>query len=334
MYNHYIAVDWAKSNMAIARMTDKSSKINVIDVPADVSELKLYLKKLVGKKILTIEETTTSQWLYTELKNSVDKLIICDPYRNRLLSEGAKTDKVDAKKLVKLLKADLLKEIFHSGDEYYHLRKFVSSYENLIGAGVRLKNQKSALLRASGLDKKEEGKLTNKDDLFVLERIDKGLELYEQEKALYLREIHKKVKASKKIKELIKIPGLGEINGVKLISRVVDAHRFKDRNQFWSYCGLVKLDRISGGRSYGKKNPRYSRLMKYIFKTAALAAISGDNPIRDYYDYLITEKKYPDHNARHAVARKIAAISYGVLKSGKKYEPYRRKEVIKNKADK
>ena len=46
MFNHYVAVDWAISNMAIARMTSKSNKIQVVDVPADVKELQLYLKNL------------------------------------------------------------------------------------------------------------------------------------------------------------------------------------------------------------------------------------------------------------------------------------------------
>jgi hypothetical protein len=32
MFNHYVAVDWAMSNMAIARMTEKSNDIKVIDV--------------------------------------------------------------------------------------------------------------------------------------------------------------------------------------------------------------------------------------------------------------------------------------------------------------
>jgi len=63
------------------------------------------------------------------LKDCVEKLVICDPYRNKLLSEGAKTDKIDAEKLVKLLKADLLKEVFHSGDKFIKLRKIVSGYE-------------------------------------------------------------------------------------------------------------------------------------------------------------------------------------------------------------
>ncbi len=44
IYDHYIAIDWAVKNMAIARMTKKSNKITVIDVPSDLVELKVYLK--------------------------------------------------------------------------------------------------------------------------------------------------------------------------------------------------------------------------------------------------------------------------------------------------
>ena len=103
IYDHYIAIDWSMINMAIARMTKKSNKITVIDVPSDTVELKVYLKNLSGTKIVTIEETTTTQWLYVELVEYVDKIVICDPLRNRLLSEGPKTDKIDASKLVQLL---------------------------------------------------------------------------------------------------------------------------------------------------------------------------------------------------------------------------------------
>ncbi len=146
MYDHYIAVDWAQTNMAIARMTKSSEKIDVKDVPTSVKELKVYLNSLKGKKILTLEESATSQWLYVELKDSVDELIICDPYRNFLLSEGTKNDKIDAMKLVKLLRGGLLKPVFHSTDEMIYLRKIVSAYDDLVKMGVRLKNQRAALL--------------------------------------------------------------------------------------------------------------------------------------------------------------------------------------------
>lgn len=61
IYDHYIAIDWSIKNMAIARMTQKSNKITAIDVPSDIVEPMVYLKSLKGSKILTIEETTTSQ---------------------------------------------------------------------------------------------------------------------------------------------------------------------------------------------------------------------------------------------------------------------------------
>jgi len=108
IYDHYIALDWSIVNMAIARMTKKSNKITAIDVPSDIVDLQDYLKNLKGGKILAFEETTTAQWLYTELKDLVDRILICDPNRNRLLTEGPKTDKIDATKLVQLLKAGLM----------------------------------------------------------------------------------------------------------------------------------------------------------------------------------------------------------------------------------
>ena len=95
MYDHYIALDWAQSNMAVARMTGLSERIQVFEGPAKIKNLQDYLKQLRGRKIFTLEESTSSQWLYTELKDFVDELIVCDPYRNRLLIDGPKTDKID-----------------------------------------------------------------------------------------------------------------------------------------------------------------------------------------------------------------------------------------------
>jgi len=95
MYDHYIGLDWAQRNMAIARMTKHANKIVSIDVKSDVGDLKVYLKQLNGKKIITFEESCPAQWLYTELRSCVDEIVVCDPYRNHLLKEGVKTDIAD-----------------------------------------------------------------------------------------------------------------------------------------------------------------------------------------------------------------------------------------------
>lgn len=86
VYDHYVAVDWSKRNMAIARLSQHMKEPKVMDVQSNLGELKMYLRNLEGRKIVTVEETTTAQWLYTELHAYADRILICDPYRNRLLS--------------------------------------------------------------------------------------------------------------------------------------------------------------------------------------------------------------------------------------------------------
>ncbi len=320
MYDHYIAVDYAQQNMAIAKMTGQSTKIVTKDVKSNIKELQLYLSQLKGKKILTIEETTTSQWLYTELKSYVDEIIVCDPYRNHLLSDGPKTDKADAIKLVELLKGNLLKPVFHSGEESFYLRKIVSGYGDIVKAGVRLKNQRAGLFRGIGKDKGEKVLKDSKEE-FVLEGIEEGIDLYEKQKQRYEEEFHKIWKRSSQVKNLESLPGIGEIGAVKIAAIVVDARRFEDRGHFLSYCGLIKLEKISGGKSYGKRNPRYCRTLKSVFKTAALTTISSEknNPFAQYYSHLVKEKGYAPYNARHKVARRIAVLAYGILKTQKRF---------------
>lgn len=329
IYDHYIAIDWSIVNMAIARMTKKSNKITTIDVPSDIVELQVYLKNLKGTKILTIEETTTSQWLYTELKEYVDRIFICDPNRNRLLSEGPKTDKIDATKLVHLLKAGLMKEVYHSNDKFLYLRRVTSGYEDLVKAGVRVKNQRYSLLRACGRngDEKVDLELGSRGEQFVLECLDRQIEAYEEEKELYEKEFYSLSQEYPEIKHQTGLPGIGVINAVKIVARVVSPHRFANKGHYLSYTGLIKLQKLSGGRSYGKKKPRYSRQLKSVYKTGVMAAIGGNNPINDYYEYLIKEKGYSEQNARQKACRRLATLSLGVFKSGKKYQPFRRDNV-------
>lgn len=326
MYDHYIALDWAQSNMAIARMTKQSKEITVVEVPSSVKELKEYLHRLRGRKILTFEETTTSQWLFTELRSSVEEILVCDPYRNKLLSDGAKTDRIDARKLVTLLKAELLKPVFHSSDKFISYRKLTSGYKDLVTAGVRLKNQRAALFRAIGKDRQRET-VTGESETFVLAGLDESIALYEQRKSLYEIEFARICKQHAIAKHLETIPGIGIISAVKIAAIVVNAKRFATKNHFLSYSGLVKHELLSGGRSYGRRASRCCRELKSIFKIGALACIAPNskNPLKAYYLHLIEHKRYAEHIARHAVARRLALIVYGVMKSERKFDPKRLK---------
>lgn len=326
-YDNYLGLDWSQTNMAIARLTRKGSLPTLIDRDSDLGELKLYLRSLKGKSILTLEETTTAHWLYLELHDWVDRILICDPYRNRLLGEGPKTDKIDAGKLCQLLQAGLLKEVFHRDDQLWELRGLVSAYTDLVGVGVRCQNRRYALLQRLGGVPPQPGS----PEGFILEGLEEQIQIYEQQKRDYEKEFARWCRRDPRLTRLLKVEGIGVIGAVKILAVVVDARRFPDTGHYLSYCGLVSLEKISGRRSYGRRKSRYSRLLKSVYKTAAQTALLAETPARAYYEDLLGQG-LAEHNARHAVARYLAKVTYGMLKSGQPYHPYQRKEALAQKS--
>ena len=321
--DHYIGLDWAQKVMAVARLSKTGKKSEVFEYPSDVKYLKDYLKKLHGKKLLTLEESTAAQWLYVELKDHVDELIVCDPRRNSYLSEGAKTDKKDAIKLAELARCGMLKSVYHSGEIFISFRKFVSGYEDVIKSGVRWKNQRSAIFRALGKDTNEQ--IDNESDLFVLNGVDEALALYESERRRYVQLFKELCKKHKLLSNLRSVPGLRSIGAVKVAARVVNPRRFSDVKKFWAYCGLIKYEKMSGGKSYGQRRTNYCRVLKDVIGTAALVCtnVKSETYITRYHRYLIETKRYSDHVAINGVRRHIAALIFGVMKSGKKFDEER-----------
>jgi len=327
-YDQYIAIDWSQDGFSLARLTSKSKDPKWYTGIAKVELVKDYLKTIRGKKILAIEETTSTHWLYVELKEYVNRILVCDPYRNKLLNEGAKNDDIDAGKLCILLRGGFLKEVYHSLDENYSIRKLLSAYEDLVKAGVRVKNQKSASYRALGLYYKKEKLITNDEIISFIElQQNSAIRYYEEEKEKYEKEYRKIKKRIPVIENMCRISGLDTITSVTIYGIVIDANRFPNKNKYWGYCGLAKHKKMSGKRNYGKRQIRSSRKLKWVYKTAALAAIGGKNDINEYYKEMI-KKGYSEDKARHAVARYIAKVTYAMMKHGTSYIPYSWREKI------
>lgn len=313
-FDHFVALDWSKTVMAVAHATRRSQHPTVFERRAAITDLRAYLMTLRGKIILTFEETTTAQWLFVELRDAVDRILVCDPWKNRLVCHGPKTDKIDAGKLCLLLRGGFLTEVFHSTDALYELRTLVSAYEDVVRAGVRSLNQRHALERGRAE--------TRKNASFITEHLTASIEAYRRTKDAYEAKFTQFCRRHPQARRLLKIKGLGPIGVATILAMVVDARRFPTRGHYLAYCGLVCNEKLSGGRSYGRRRPRYCRRLKAVYKTAAMAAINAQqNPIREYYEHLLAEG-VAEHNARHAVARYIARVTYGMMKNGTVYDPY------------
>jgi Transposase len=87
------------------------------------SSILQFLHVLRGELHVTLEERTWAAWLYDLLQPQVHQLLVCNPRRNALLKEGNKSDKVDARKLAELLRAGLLRPVYHGENGLRTLRE-------------------------------------------------------------------------------------------------------------------------------------------------------------------------------------------------------------------
>ena len=98
----YIGMDAHSSTCSLCVMDERGREIDSTVIETNGRLLVGYIKSIAGRKKLTFEECELSRWLYDILKDEVDELIVCNPVHNREYKK-AKTDKLDARKLAKLL---------------------------------------------------------------------------------------------------------------------------------------------------------------------------------------------------------------------------------------
>lgn len=325
--NNYIGLDGHSSTSTFCVVNERGVEIDSATIRTNGRLLVNYLRSIKGKKYLTFEECELSNWLYEILAKEVDEILVCNPVYNRDY-KSKKTDKIDARKLAKLLRGNFLTPVFHNGSQREQFRDLISAYTDLVEEAVRLKLRYKSLFRKNGNNVTGEQLYSDESFLDGLERKDHnfiGRNLYhslqelEESRKRYVKEIIKSSKEFKEVKRLKTIPGIGVIRAAQISAQVIDPKRFPSKYQYYSYCGLVRHTQESGERKYGSKKIWGNRVLKCVYKMAAQNAIKGNNGLRIYYESL-RKKGLTDKNARNAVSRKIASISLGLWKKDKNYD--------------
>ena len=183
--------------------------------------------------------------------------MVCDPRQNALLKAGNKSDRIDARKLAELLRAELLSPVYHGETSTMTLKHLCRSYTVLTEDTTRVKSRIKALYRSQAIPsagKKAYGKRHRGQWLAQLtqagmhrraellyEELDALLSLRRQARRELMLESHKHAA----VKLLCSVPFLGPIRAATLIARVQTPHRFRTKRQFWAYCGLALETRTS-----------------------------------------------------------------------------------------
>lgn len=119
---------------------------------------------------------------------------------------------------------------------------------------------------------------------------------------------------SKEYYLLTSFPGIGKIISLTILYEINTITRFKRRQDFASYCRLVRPDRESNGKRTGNGNNKIGNpFLKCVFMEILNNATRLSPEIKEYYDNL--KKAYKPLKARAIMANKACTIVYYMLKN-------------------
>jgi len=105
----YMGMDVHQAMTVVAVMDADGKVVLETMVPTEASAIIGLVQLISGPVHVTFEETTQAEWLYDAVRSFATEVIVCDPRHNKLLREGSKGDKIDARKLADLLRTGMLR---------------------------------------------------------------------------------------------------------------------------------------------------------------------------------------------------------------------------------
>ena len=124
----YVGLDVHTATISVAVCNAGGKLIMESVLETKASTLLQFIRGLGGDVYVTFEEGTWAAWLYDLLKPYVTKIVVCDPRHTALLKEGSKSDRIDARKLSELLRANLLRPVYHGEKGLRMLKELTRAY--------------------------------------------------------------------------------------------------------------------------------------------------------------------------------------------------------------
>lgn len=122
---------------------------------------------------------------------------------------------------------------------------------------------------------------------------------------------------------LTSIPGIGLITAATFLAEVPDVASFRQARHLASYAGLCPRQHLSG--SSVRKKSRLSKTgnsyLRQTFYMPAVALMRGHNPLLQPLIERMREEGRKPMVIIGAIMRKLLHLAYGVLKTGKPFDP-------------
>ena len=281
------------------------------------------------KPEIALEQSTSGKYVARLLRDRGFSVHIADPAKMALIfNSSKKNDREDSYKLAKLLRLGELPEV-HLPSEYSDDLRSLVRYRKSLGEEVTvIKNRIHALLSShgirvdatdiigrKGLREIEESsvKLKTKEGVVMGDMLERLSDLFDREREIE-NNIALAVKDDGNVKLLMTIPGINVYSAAVIVSEIDDISRFKSKEKFASYSGLVPRQNQSGGRDIrGHISKRGPSMLRFVLVTASHTAIKRSKKLRS--KYLSIVRRVGKNRAIVAIARILAELIYSMLKN-------------------
>jgi transposase len=332
----YLAMDVHARNCVLGEMdgdgTFRGNRSFITCENNIINALKVIKAK---RKYLVMEAGPLSNWAAQVANDHVTEAIISDSRENALIyNSSQKHDKVDTKKLCRLLRLGEFKAVYRPENDHRAIFKAaVQHYLDLRGQLISLKLKIKAMYRQWGVidvftssvysDKGRNQflKQVNHHPIYLqLKRLYDLLDATAAMKQAAQKSLQSLGRGYPEIKEFEKIPGMGPIGAHTFDAYIQTPHRFKKTSRLWRYCRLGVTDRSSDGKPLGYKRLDRSGIgeLKALSYRAFISAMKSDNEVKRFY--LNSLKRTHDRkHARLNTQRKILAVMLSIWKKGAAY---------------
>ena len=245
-----------------------------------------------------------------------------------------KTDREDARHILKLLLKDDFPRIWVPNWENRDLRQLLWHRHRMVQARTRVMNQlqavalneglrcKKRLFRADGRQQLEAFQLApwasrrRRELLELLDRLNPTI-------AELSQAVEREAEKCPEAQRLMTHPGVGALTALAFVLIIGETERFQCGKQIAAYLGLVPLEKSSGNRRrLGHITKQGSSIVRFLLVEAAQVTVRSLPEWRSKYVHLMMRRGRK--TAKVAMARKLAVRLYWMWRKGWDYEQWKK----------
>jgi transposase len=337
----HVGVDLHKRVSQIAVLTDEGD-LQPHRFANDPQRLEAFLGQLPAQSPIAIEATGTWWWLVDLLERLGHQPVLSHPKATKAIAAARlKNDKVDAQRLARLLRGDLLPTVWIPPAALREARELVRHRINLVWLRSAVRNRLLSMLARRNLQpsrvknwltpggQRELRALaltpspgTIRDDCLTL------LPLLDAQIRRLDAELVQRWGHDPRGQRLTTIPGIGPFIAIVLVLELGDIARFPSAKHMASYIGLTPRVRASADRvRSGHITREGNRLLRWVLVLAATQASRRPGPLRVWFR--MVQPRTGKKRARVALARRLAELVYQCWKTDLDYWAILRRGVVR-----